>query len=337
MGYEKSSLDIRLERLLAERSVTGAAVAYVRKGAIEVVATGLRDKGIAEPVNAKTVFQAASLTKPLVSYAVLQLVDAGALDLDEPLSQSVPPIVQDDPTSALITLRHVLTHTCGLQNIRGKEAMRMHFPPGAWFSYSSLGFSLLQSAVEAKTGEGLEATLHRLVFQPLGMDSSSLEWQDRFLSNVASPHEVEERLEVHRPPMANASYSLQTTAPDYGAFIAAVLRGERLKISTWEEWLTASVMVPKGEIVHLNGKPSATEPDVGWGLGWGVEPGRSTFFQWGKVSGARAFAMGSREEETGVVLLTNSNRGLRLMDDIAHEVLPGEHAAIRWLADNVNE
>jgi CubicO group peptidase (beta-lactamase class C family) len=107
-----------------------------------------RDKETGDPVNVRTVFHAASLTKPIVSYAVLQLVDAGVLDLDEPLSRSIPSIVPDDSTSALITIRHVLTHTCGLQNILGKEPARIYFRPGSWFSYSSLGFSLLQSAVE---------------------------------------------------------------------------------------------------------------------------------------------------------------------------------------------
>jgi CubicO group peptidase (beta-lactamase class C family) len=328
---------MRLQRVLADKSVMGASIALVRKGTIEVAVAGLRDQETAEPVNARTVFSAASLTKPLVSYAVLQLVDAGILDLDEPLSHLTTPLVPDDPTSALITLRHVLTHTCGLQNLRGDDPPRMYFYPGSWFSYSSLGFSLLQSAVEARTGEGLEATLQRLVFGPLGMSSSSLEWHDRFLANVASPHEADERLDPHRPSAAGASWSLQTTALDYAAFIAAVLCGHGLKASTWQQWLTASVIVPKDAVVQLDNEPSATEAVVGWGLGWGVEPRRHTFFQWGKMRGIRAFAMGSPAQQSGLVLLTNSNTGLSLMSDIAAEVLPGEHPAIRWLADNVGE
>ncbi|MFL9966110.1 hypothetical protein PQR02_34900 [Paraburkholderia sediminicola] len=111
------------------------------------------------------------------------------------------------------------------------------------------------------------------------------------------------------------------TAADYAAFVGAVLRGDRLKPSAWQQWLNASVMVPKGEVVHLEGEPSETEPDIGGGLGWGVEPNRHTFFQWGKMSGVRAFVMGSVIEQAGVVVLTNSNRGLRLMNGIASHVL----------------
>ncbi|EHP40042.1 beta-lactamase [Cupriavidus basilensis OR16] len=256
---------------------------------------------------------------------------------NEPLSRWTQPIVPDDAASARITMRHVLTHTCGLQNLRDKNPPRVYFPPGAWFSYSSLGFTFLQSAVEARTGETLEAILRRLVFEPLGMRSSSLAWQDRFLGNAASPHEAVERLDVHRPPAASASYSLLTTAGNYGAFVAAVLRGDGLRASTWKQWLSASVMVPKGEIVYLDGAPSATEPDIGWGLGWGIEPSRGTFFQWGKMQGVRAFVMGSTEQQSGVVLLTNSNTGLRLMEDATREAVPGEHPAVRWLAQGVSE
>lgn len=337
MSKTQSPLTMRLESLLTEKSVVGASIALVQNDSIEVAAAGIKDNVTGQIVDVDTVFAAASLTKPLVSYAVLQLVDAGVLDLDEPLSRLTAPIVPDDASSALITSRHILTHTCGLQNLRGKDPLRMYFRPGAWFSYSSVGFSLLQSAVEASTGEGLEATLQRLVFEPLAMRSSSLEWQDRFVDLAASPHEAEERIDTHRPPAASASYSLQTTAADYGAFVAAVLRGDRLKSSTWTQWLTASVMVPDGAVVHLDGEPLATEADVGWGLGWGIEPSHGSFFQWGKMSGVRALAMGSAARQSGVVVLTNSNRGLRLMSDIAREALPGDHAAIRWLADNVAE
>lgn len=185
MDAAASPLAMRLERLLVEKSVVGASVALLRRDSIEVAFAGQKDNDTAQPVDSRTVFAAASLTKPIVSYAVLQLVDAGVLDLDEPLSRLTTSIVPDDAKSALITLRHVLTHTCGLRNLRDKNPPRMYFRPGSWFSYSSLGFTLLQSAVEARTGEGLEATLQRLVFGPLAMNASSLEWQDRFVDHAA--------------------------------------------------------------------------------------------------------------------------------------------------------
>jgi CubicO group peptidase (beta-lactamase class C family) len=337
MRTANASLESRLQSLLEAHSVTGAAMAVVRNGSIEVAAAGMRDIAAGEPVDCDTVFDAASLTKPLVAYAVLQLVDAGVLGLDERLSGFVPPVVRDDRAAALITARHILTHTCGLQNLRGKEPLRTYFEPGSRFSYSSVGFNYLQLAVEARSGEPLEATMRRLVFEPLGMLSFSLQWQEEFSGNEASPHEAGQPAEAHRAAVPSASYSLKTTAGDYGAFVAAVLSGQRLNESTWRQWLTAAVMVPQGVIVLLEGAPTALEPDIGWGLGWGLEPSAGTFFQWGKMTGVRTFAMGSPAKQAGVVLLTNSNTGLRLAREVTRDVLPGEHSAIRWLADGVSE
>lgn len=332
-----SSLEVRLHALLEERSVVGASVAVVRSGHIELASGGLREAAGGVPVDPATVFDAASLTKPLVAYAVLQLADAKVLSLDEPLAEFVRPVVRDDPRATRITARHLLTHTSGLQNIRGKEPLRMYFEPGSWFSYSSLGFMYLQLAVEARTREPLESTLQRLVFGPLNMDSSSLEWREAFAANEAVPHESGESAQRHRAPAANASYSLKTTAGDYAAFLRAVLDGARLKDETWREWLKPAVMVPLREIERLDRKPEETEPGIGWGLGWGVEPAAGAFFQWGKMTGVRAFVMGSLGRKTGLVLLANSNTGMRLANDLIAPLLPGEHPAFPWLRAGVSE
>jgi CubicO group peptidase (beta-lactamase class C family) len=110
-----------------------------------------------------------------------------------------------------------------------------------------------------------------------------------------------------------------------------------LKKETWQKWLVPAVMVPLREIVRLESEPGATEPCIGWGLGWGLETVAGTFFQWGKMNGSRAFVMGSPARKAGVVLLTNSNTGLRLIHEVIASVLPGEHPAARWLAEGVSE
>lgn len=312
-------------------------MAVIRDGVLTMTAVGVRNNDSGEPVDAQTVFDAASLSKPMVAYAVLRLVDAGRINLDEVLSSYVSPIVEACPWAAIITARHILTHTSGLPNLGGKDPLRVHFQPGTRFSYSSVGFSYLQRAIEALTGETLEANMKRLVFEPLGMKSSSFEWQDRFAGNVAQPHVNGGRLNKHQPPRASASYSLQTTATDYGHFLAAVLRGDGLREATSEQWLIPAIRATKGAAEHLEDVPAETEQDIGWGLGWGVELGGGTFFQWGKISGVRAFVMGSRRERAGVVLFTNSNTGLRLMSEVVRAVLPGEHPAIHWLQICVSE
>lgn len=329
--------DALIRSLYQNALVPGASLAVIRNGTVAVTTVGIKDLVTSEPVDELTVFDAASLSKPMVAYAVLQLADAGLLDLDAGLATYTPSILPDDAVATAITARHILTHTSGLPNLRDKEPLRIHFQPGTRFSYSSVGFSYLQRAMEAITAEPLEKMMQRLVFEPLAMKSSSFEWQPQFAANVARPHVGHERLDKHCPTVASASYSLQTTAADYAAFVAAVLNGDRLKDTSSQQWLTPAVNATKGTAEHLDNTPAEIEEDIAWGLGWGLELNRGTFFQWGKISGVRAFIMGSRADQSGLVLFTNSNTGLRLISDLANSVLPGEHPAIRWLQTCVSE
>ncbi|AOZ09100.1 serine hydrolase domain-containing protein [Cupriavidus malaysiensis] len=338
MTLTATVLQDRLNHRLHETGVAGAALSCIRDDDILLACGGVRDRNDGTPVDAGTVFDVASLTKPLVSYAVLQLADAGVLDLDAPLAAFTPPLVAGDARAAAITARHVLSHTGGLPNLRGSEPLRTYFAPGERFSYSSVGFGYLQSALEAVTGEPLEALARRLVFAPLGMASSSLEWQPRFAGNFVHPHEHDKRTAKHYPPGAHASYSLHTTAHDYARFVQAALRGERLRPATHRQWLEPVLPAPRDSVLSLETEAAPTAGSgIGWGLGWGIETARGAFFQWGKMPGVRAFVMGSPAERRAVVLLSNSNRGLRLMHDAAQWILPGEHAAVRWLQACVSE
>jgi hypothetical protein len=108
-------------------------------------------------------------------------------------------------------------------------------------------------------------------------------------------------------------------------------------VDTRRHWLSLQLRVPFDSVLQLKEAHPMLEPRVGWGLGWGVETEPSTLFQWGKMSGFRAFAMASVERQAGVVLLTNSNTGLRLMDALVGEALPGDHPAVAWLRRCVSE
>ena len=93
------------------------------------------------------------MSKPLFTYAALQLVESGKLDLDTPLDHYLPsPYLPDDPRTGEITPRMVMAHTTGLPNWRkgGWRAggpLPLRFPPGTRFSYSGEGYLYLQRAV----------------------------------------------------------------------------------------------------------------------------------------------------------------------------------------------
>src|SRR5262245_40554131 len=216
-----------LQSLLLEARVPGASMAVVHKGSVILRAAGFTDMESRAEVHTDTIFDAASLSKPVFAYAVLQLVDAGRLSLETKLSEYAPEYVKDDPQARLVTVSHALGHRTGLPNWRSAEfPLRTYFEPGTHFSYSGEGVTWLQRAVEAITDQPLETFMHRFVFEPLGMEKSSYVWQPTFEGNYAAPHDVSQKVGTKRKQQdAMAAFSLHTTAADYSRFLQAVLTG----------------------------------------------------------------------------------------------------------------
>ncbi len=120
----------------------------------------VRDRGVVDTEgDLDRVFKLASVTKPLVAYAVLVAVQEGAIELDQPAGP---------PGS---TVRHLLAHTSGL----AFDTTEVLAEPGARRIYSSAGFEVLAEFVAAQSGIAFERYLHEAVFEPLGMNSSTLE------------------------------------------------------------------------------------------------------------------------------------------------------------------
>lgn len=313
--------------------IPGVSLAILRAGEIASIhAIGRRGAGDARPVDPKTVFEAASLTKPLVSFIALQLAEEGRLDLDAPLESLCGPYVPDDPRATTITPEHVLTHTSGLPNIVTKETpLRTYFDPGARFSYGSSAFPWLQRAMEKAGGKSLEELARERVFEPCAMADSSLQWQERFEEDHAQGHEMDGTpVPKRRPAAAAASWSLQTTAGDYARFVRMVLQGRGLTTGMHARWLAPAVRATRG-IDDVFEEEPVEEDDIAWGLGWGLERPQDCFFHWGHTPGFRAFVMGHPRTKDAVVWLANSARGLRLGRIVLPALLPGRHASLDWL------
>jgi CubicO group peptidase (beta-lactamase class C family) len=323
-------------RLISEAQVPGLSMAVIRNGSIETLASaGVRNARDGTLVDEQTIFDAASLSKPVFAYAVLQLVDTGALALDMPLARHVPDYVPDDPRANAIAIRHVLSHSSGLPNWRGTDLpLKTYFPPGERFSYSGEGFVWLQRVVEAITGDAIDVVLRRLVFEPLKMHQSSFVWQSAFTANYADPHDaalIPDR--KTKPTTANTAASLQTTARDYAHFLQAVLSGARLKPETARLWLGPQVTLRRICIQCLDADMPQSDTQIAWGLGWGLEPQSETFFQWGDNDRGRfkAFAMGSVQSGTAIVIFTNGFNGMSIMPELVGRTLAGAHPAFHWL------
>jgi CubicO group peptidase (beta-lactamase class C family) len=333
-----AALERLIPRLMKDGDVPGLSLAIVRDGRVLWhKAFGVKDASSGAPVDDDTIFEAASLSKPVFAYAVLKLVDAGKLDLDAPVARYLPGDYVEDPKHRLITVRHVLTHTAGFPNWRPEgQPLKIHFPPGERFSYSGEGFVYLQKAVERSTGQTLDALMKRLVFEPLAMSSSSYEWQERFEARKATGHDAAGNPRpLRRPAEAVSAATLHTTAKDYARFLAAALDGSGLSRKTAEEMRRPQVHVDEGCQNCVTKTPTGRlSREIAWGLGWGLEETENgvSMWHWGdNGSGFHCYVVGYPRQRFGVVVFTNSVGGHGIIPEIVAAAVGGRHPAFAWL------
>ena len=327
-----------LASLLDEEEIAGIAVAGVQNGHIQPTqAYGLRDASTKQPITQDTIFEAASLSKPVVAYCVLKLADRDLVALDAPVSRYIDvPELQEQPGWKRLTVRMLLDHGSGLPNeLRGGEKVQFAFDPGARFSYSGFGFSLLQQVIEAVSHQTFEQHIQAAVFDPLGMKDSSFVWRADYAQRKARGHDNLGRPgEMREPTTPRAASSLHTTAGDYARFLQAVLTGTGLKRSTWKSMSSPQIPVQQDCVVCVSKPPAARSMHISWGLGWGIERvgEKALLFQWGENNGDfEAFVEGDIASRNGVVILTNSGNGLSIVPLIVQELLPGNHPAFAWM------
>jgi CubicO group peptidase (beta-lactamase class C family) len=321
-------LEKNIPELLESSDVPGMSIALVKNGKLVwTKGFGVKNSETKEPVIQTTIFEAASLSKPVFAYAVLKLVDEGKIDLDVPLNKYLGNNydVGEDERLNLITARRVLSHTSGFPNWRNRDSktLPINFTPGDKFSYSGEGFVYLSKVVEKITGMEFEKFIEKEVFKPLEMNESSFIWKNEFLKTKVFNHDGFGKPQGQNADVGvNAAASLHTTAENYAKFVMAILEGKGLKKKTREMMLKEQVFVNKEK-----------SPEVAWGLGLGLELTKDgkTFFHWGDNGFNKSFIVASERSKDAIVFFTNSANGLSFLKEILDEGIGGEHPSIAWL------
>lgn len=322
--------------LMQQADIPGLSIALVSHGHTAWVHSfGTVDPSTLQPVTDQTLFSAASLSKTVFAYAVLQLVDQGKLDLDTPLTHYWPERVvdpQDDPRLDKITARIVLSHRTGFPNWRQGNGLRIFFEPGSRFSYSGEGFVYLQHTVEHIEGKPINQIVQQLVFAPLGMTRST------YISQAGPGITLgyTPALKPRKPIKAldgNAASSLLTNAHDYGLFLEAIVSGRRLKPATLRQMETPQIAVDPTCTNCTNHSPQKLSTDLFWGLGWGIEQTSTGkyLWHWGDNGAFKAFVLVDLHRRNAVVFFANGENGLSIAPAIVHEAIGGDHPAFGWI------
>lgn len=181
------ALSLYLPRRMAEEDVRGLSIAVIADGQIVFEqGYGVADVFGSEPVTANTLFEAASLGKPVAAVGALSMVRDGLLELDTPLGAKLAePWLGDGDDHELITLRHVLTHTSGLTNFIRCCSDESWTHPGDAFSYSGVGFMYMGHVMSVVEEKPFESVMRARVLEPLGMASSGFGLAEPLVPTVA--------------------------------------------------------------------------------------------------------------------------------------------------------
>ncbi len=242
---------------MEEAMVPGLSIALIQDAKLRWRrGFGVKDTASKKPVDNDTVFEAASMSKPVFGYAVMKLCEKGVINLDTPLTKYASErFLEGDPRLELITARHVLSHTSGFQNWRSEEKpLKIHFTPGEKWLYSGEGYSYLQSVVAHVTGQPIEPFMKANLFAPFGMASSGYVWNDMFEKRLARPHDKKGKPFDNKKSTATdaarygSSGALLTTPTDYAKFLIEVIEPKandafRLTKKSLEEMLHPQVKV----------------------------------------------------------------------------------------------
>jgi CubicO group peptidase (beta-lactamase class C family) len=185
-GPDLGEIDRFLSGSLERLGAPGMAVSVVR-GTDVIFQRGYGVDGRGQGVTAQTPFRIASLSKSFTAAAVMQLVEAGSVDLDAPVRTYLPDFVTADPdASGRITVRHLLNQTSGLsdagfpaitgaqpatlsERLASLQDARLVAPPGREYHYFGPNYEVLAALVEVVSGESIGEYLRRRLFEPLGM------------------------------------------------------------------------------------------------------------------------------------------------------------------------
>jgi CubicO group peptidase (beta-lactamase class C family) len=327
----------KLTDAMAEVHVPGVSVAFIHDGKI-AWARGFGVMSIAgPPVTPETLFQAASISKPLTALAVLHFVEAGKLDLDTDVNQYLKSwkLPQNQFTAqAKITIRELLTHTAGLtvhgfagyasdapvpslvQVLNGEKPannapIRVDTTPGTLWRYSGGGYVILQQILQDLTGEPFATIMHDTVLAPIGMTKSTYEQPlpKSRLQEAATPYDSKGQPVAGGPHTypEQAPAGLWTTPSDLAHYA----------IDVQKSLAGTSNRVVSAAMTHQMLTPGMND----WGLGpqvGGTDDHR--FFTHGGSNEGYKCNFVAFDKGDGVAIMTNGDNGGELALEILRTV-----------------
>ena len=282
LALAQSSLDSAVadyvKAEMERQHISGLALLVTRDGkVVRSEGFGLANVELQVPVKPETIFQSGSVGKQFTATAVMMLVEAGKIGLNDPLTKYFP---EAPPNWKNVTIRELLSHTGGFgdypknfnfrrdwtepQLLKLVESIPLAYPPGTKWEYSNLGYLTLGILIHRVSGEFYGDFLQKRIFQPLGMQTTRIISEADIVPNRAAGYrlvkgELKNQEWVAPAMNTTADGSLYFSIVDLSKWDAALYEGKLLKRSSFDLMWTP--------VKLKNGQPNK----AGYGFGWFIE------------------------------------------------------------------
>jgi len=309
----------------------GAAVAVVYQN--KVVYTkcfGVKKSRTKDSIDQHTIFRLASVSKPISGVLAGMLADEQVIGFDNKVAEYIPGLkLKNQKVTDELTIRNLLTHTTGLTAHAYDDLVEQKVPlsqimnklyqantpamPGQVYAYQNVMFSLLDTIVACKTGKSYCEVLKEKVFIPFGMNDASTGFESfRDNENKALPHSGATTIKLNdRYYNTTAAAGVNASISDMKNFLIALLDNEN---SVVNENVEEMIFTPYVQTALSPGYFSQWEKvdSKAYGIGWRIVDykGRKIAYHGGFVRGYRAEIAVCRDEQIGIVYLSNSPGGI---------------------------
>jgi CubicO group peptidase (beta-lactamase class C family) len=330
------------EGKMREYRIPGVAIGIVDNGVITTRALGVVNVDEPLPVTDHTVFPIASISKTFAATAMMRLVEQGKVDLKAPVRKYLPDFkVRDENVSRDVTIWNLLTHSAGWEGQvagpeRGEDTMRNFVatvmpdlmqvaPPTAAWSYNNAGYSVAGRVIEVVTGTSINRAIRELVFAPLSLTHAGTTTGDFIVNRFASGH-------VNRgeaPPALVRPYTHATSVTSGGIGLCITDLMSYARFHLGDGLNAAGDRVLTRESLELMKTPQLEKQstDDAIGLGWHIRRvGAVRVAGQGGTAGGHILVLSIVPERNFAIgILTNSQNGWRLIQDVEREALRTYH------------
>ena len=324
------------EEKMKAYGVPGVSIGIVHDGIVEIRGIGVTNLEDPLPITAHTVFPIASISKTFAATAMMRLVEQGKVDLRAPVRTYLPDFtLRDSAVARDVTVWHLFTHLGGWEGQisgpdRGSETLKAFVasmsdvmqvaPPGAAWSYNNAGFSVAGRVIEQVTGKSINNSIRELVFQPLALEHAGTTAGEFIVQRFAAGHVTRNGVATLQRPFVP---SVSITAGGVGLCMADLMTYARFHMGDGTS-LTGERVLSRESLERMRTpqlRKQGTDDDIG--IAWHLRSvgNVKTASHGGTLAGHNLLLEIAPDRNFAIAILTNSNVGWRVIQDVEREAL----------------